>query len=184
MVGFPASFLQEAEGCQPVLSGSGLSRMMQIQPTSATMIAPLPPYKRRTPWELVRVGILIGVILTPAIAKIHFEQRSKAQTLAEYRSTRALVLARIDAAVANYDLETLSRIHNRYVDTVQDNEFRDLINAGIAQLIARETRMELTASRNLDLSRNREEASNRTDTSRPQLPPGIDQGQTLSVLPY
>lgn len=148
------------------------------------MIAPLPPYKRRTPWELARVGLLIGVIFTPVVAKVHYEEKTKAEILAEYQATRSLVLARIDAAVANHDLETLTRIHNRYVDTVKDSEFRQLIEAGLATLTARETQMELTASRNLDLSRNREECSNRPDTTRPQFAPGIEPAQTLSVLPY
>lgn len=147
------------------------------------MIAPLPPYKRRTPKELAPVGLVILLVLTPVAAKAVFERKAKHETRAEYRSTRALVLAQIDAAVANYDLETLTRIHNRYADIVKDREYRQVINAALASLIARETQMELSASRNLDISRNREEASNRPDTSRPQLPPGIDQVPTLSILP-
>lgn len=147
------------------------------------MIAPLPPYKRRTPKELARIGLVILLILTPVAAKAAFDRKAKHETRAEYRSTRALVLARIDAAVANYDLETLTRIHNRYVDIVKDREYRQMINAALAHLNARETQMELSASRNLDIARNREEASNQPDTSRPQLPPGIDQAPTLSILP-
>ena len=148
------------------------------------MIAPLPPYKRRTPKELARIGVVFLAILGPVAAKAAYDRKAKHETRAEYRSTRALVLARIDAAVANYDLDTLTRIHNRYVHIVKDREFRQLIDAGLASLIARETQMELSASRNLDISRNREEASNRPDTSRPQLPPGVDQAPTLSILPH
>ncbi|RYD23258.1 MAG: hypothetical protein EOP88_04875 [Verrucomicrobiaceae bacterium] len=147
------------------------------------MIAPLPPYKRRTPKELARIGLVIALIFVPVGAKAVFDRKAKHETRAEYRSTRALVLAQIDAAVANYDLETLTRIHNRYVDVVKDREYRQLIEAGIASLIARETQMELSASRNLDISRNREETSDRPDTTRPQLPPGISQAHTLSILP-
>lgn len=148
------------------------------------MIAPLPPYKRRTPWELARIGLVAALLLTPVAAKFHLEQRAKAEIRTEYQATRALVLARVDAAVANYDLETLTRIHRRYAGAVKDHEFRTLVEAGLADLTARETRMELAASRNLDLSRNREEASNRPDTTRPQLSPGMEPAQTLSVLPY
>ncbi|RYD31933.1 MAG: hypothetical protein EOP85_22250 [Verrucomicrobiaceae bacterium] len=148
------------------------------------MIAPLPPYKRRTAKELARIGLVILLALTPVGAKAIIDRKAKYDTRAEYRASRALVLARIDAAVANSDLDTLTRIHNRYVHTVKDREYHQLISSALAKLIARETRMELSASRNLDISRNREEASNKPDTSRPQVPVGMEATQTLSVLPY
>jgi hypothetical protein len=147
------------------------------------MIAKLPPYKRRTPWELARIGLIIGLILTPALAKIALQQKTKVDTLLEYQSTRAEVLARIDAAVTNRDLETLSAIHDRYSDSVQDAEFRKLLDAGLARLTAREARLELAVSKHLDLSRHREEASIFPDPTRPQLPPTSGTQQTLSVLP-
>ncbi len=148
------------------------------------MIAPLPPYKRRTPRELARIGLVIALILSPVAAKAVWDRKAKQETKAEYRATRALVLARIDAAVANQDLPTLTSIHNRYCGTVKDREYRQLIGAALAKLLAQQTRMELSASRNLDISRNLEESSNRTDTTRPQIPATIEAGQTLSVLPY
>lgn len=147
------------------------------------MIAPLPPYKRRTPKELARIGLVIALILAPVAGKAVLDRKVKHETRAEYRSSRALVLAQIDAAVENADLKTLTRIHNRYTDFVKDREYRQLISAGLASLIARETQMELSASRNLDISRNREETSDRPDTTRPQLPPGLNQAHTLSILP-
>lgn len=148
------------------------------------MIAELPPYKRRTPKELARIGLIILLILSPLMLKVYFDESARESVRNEFKASRAQILARIDAAVVNGDLTTLTRIHNRYTGIVKDNDYRRLMEPGLASLTARETQMQLSASRNLDISRNREETSARPDTTRPQLPPGMDTGSTLSVLPY
>jgi len=142
-----------------------------------------PPSRHRDPAGTIQ-GILVPVfILIPTLLGLHMEQRSRYSVIDEFREARGHILSRIETAVEHTDLDTLHDLDKKYASTVPDNDFRSRLHEAVARVTAKETQMELAASRHLDLERHTREVSIRPDPMRPQLPREDKTTQRLSVLP-
>ena len=148
------------------------------------MIATLPHYKSSKPLGAIQGMFAIAVILTPALIKIHFEQRTRAAQAVEYQSNRPFILSRIETAAKDHDLDTLVQLNHQYAGRVADSTLTSTLHTALAKVIARETEIELTVSKHLDMARHREEVKFPHD-SLPSKPSqqGVET-QSLSVLPH
>ncbi|MES2661339.1 MAG: hypothetical protein V4689_22150 [Verrucomicrobiota bacterium] len=148
------------------------------------MTATHPPYKPQRALGIVPTSIAIALILSPAFIKLGIDQRKRAAIENQFESRRSLIFSRIDSAVARQDLETLTRINDRYAGSVSDGTFRSAIREAMAKVTAREAELELAISRHLDLIRDQEQSPLRPDPLKPQIPSGKQvEEQPLSKLP-
>lgn len=146
------------------------------------MIATLPTHKTRIPMGMVHVAVLAGLVVSPVLIHAHLHYRTRSAMAEEYRSARPAILSSIETAEANQDLESLLRIHGKYSDTVADSKFERILAEAVTKTSARVANLELTVSRQLDLTRNREELGERFDR-HPQDQVRPDD-EPLSVLPH
>jgi hypothetical protein len=138
---------------------------------------------RRLP-NIVHLSIAIVLLLSSALFNIGVEERQKHTIADEFESKRSLILSRIDNAVDRQDLDTLTRINNKYSGCVSDGTFQSAIREALAKVTAREAALELAVSRHLDLLRHQEESLPNYDTMKPQIPAAKQVAeQPLSKLP-
>ncbi len=150
-------------------------------PTAPAMIATLPTHKTRIPMGMTYVVVLAGLVVSPVLIKAHLDYRTRSALADEYRSARPAILSRIETAEANQDLESLLRIHGKYSGYVTDSKFKRVLADAVSKTSARVANLELAVSRNLDLTRNREELGERFNRlPQEQVRPG---DEALSVLP-
>ncbi|MEO5914134.1 MAG: hypothetical protein ABIS50_07875 [Luteolibacter sp.] len=121
------------------------------------MIATLPPYKPHRALGLLPASVAIALVLSPVVIKLGMDQRERVARAGEYQSKRSLILSRIETAANRHDLETLTRLNEKYANCVSDGTFRSAIREAMAKVGAREAELELAVSRHLDLIRNQEE---------------------------
>lgn len=126
---------------------------------------------------------VFGFILSPALLLIYLEQQARFSAIEEFRSSRQVIMHRIEAAVEHRDLGTLRSIDKKYAAFVRDRGFKESLQQALAKVTATETEMELAASRSLHLERHTREVSIRPDLMKPQIPDGENVQQRLSVLP-
>ncbi|GAA5118917.1 hypothetical protein JIN84_22460 [Luteolibacter yonseiensis] len=145
-----------------------------------------PTRESRHPRGIIQVALAAAIAITPILIKSHLDDNAQAAIAREYDSSRNEVLSRIDTAVRNHDLATLRGIESRYGGSVNDPEFKSVLNAGMAKVTARETEIELLISKHLDLVRHKEEVSFRPNPRQPQIAREDHQGavQQLSILPH
>ena len=148
------------------------------------MTATIPPYKQRTPVGTVQVFIVISLIFSVLLFKLHLAYRERQAIASEFQSSRAFILSKIDSATARQDIETLTSINSKYAGSVSDSTFHSSIRQAFAQVSAREAALELAVSRHLDLLRHQEESRFRPNPRKPQVPSDGKPGdQPLSELP-
>ena len=148
------------------------------------MIATFPHYGYREPMDVLRTSIAIALLLSPALVKLHLDQRQRQAVTGEFESSRASIFSMIDTAVERQDVGTLTRIDDKYADYVSDGSFQTAIREAWAKVAAREAELELAVSRHLDLLRDQEESSLGVDPLKPQIPPDKQVvEQPLSRLP-
>lgn len=148
------------------------------------MIATFPHYKHREPMDVLRTSVVIALLLSPVLVKLHLDQRQRQSVTGEYESSKASILSKIDSAVKHQDTDTLTRISERYAGYVSDGSFQSAIREAWAKVGAREAELELAVSRHLDLLRDQEESSLGVDPLKPQIPPAKQVvEQPLSRLP-
>lgn len=122
------------------------------------MTASLPSHHYREVPDVLAAAIAIALLLSPFLLKLHIDLHRNRVLADEFQSARASILTRIEAASANDDLETLTRIQNRYASSVADPDFRNSLDHALARVTSREAEFKLTISRLLDLSRQRQKS--------------------------
>ena len=148
------------------------------------MIATHSSYKSRRLPDIIHVSIAIVLLFSSALFKIGFEQRQKETIAGEFELKRSRILSRIESAVDRQDLETLTRINNRYSSCVSDGTFQSTIREALAKVTAHEAQLELVVSRHLDLLRHQEESQLSIEPEKSQATAGKKvQDQPLSKLP-
>ncbi len=131
------------------------------------MTATLLRHKTRNPLGVAQATIIIGLLLSPAFFKIYDDHAARAATINEYQTGRSFILSKIDAAVETNDVSTLLHLHRKYAGCVTDTNFMGVLKEALAKATARETEVELTVSKHLDLTRHREEIGSRNELVEP-----------------
>lgn len=148
------------------------------------MIATLPPYKSRKPLEIMQIGMVLCLLLTPAAIKLHMDHLERTDTANEYSSSRLHLLSEIGVAVAKHDLSTLRQIQSKFAAVTNDREFKSTLNTALAEVSAREAQAELNIAKHLDVARHREESSVGNSPTVAVKTAGDDKFvEKLSVLP-
>lgn len=139
------------------------------------------PYRAQ---GLLQSCLAISFALSPAIGTMRHRQIARTATVGEYHRSEARVLANIETAARNQDMASLRRIDKKYSKVLSDPTYRVAIGSAIACVRAREARVQLTISRNLNLSRHSAEVSLRPNLQRPQLADlALASAERLSDLP-
>lgn len=148
------------------------------------MTATLTHYRPRNPLGAIQATIAIGVCLSVAFVKIHSDQSAKAEVVREYETGRSYIFSKIASAAENHDFRTLNQLQGKYAGSVADSNFTNVMSDALAKASARESQLELQVSKHLDLTRNREEAANRSDPAKSTGQANPQGGQQrLSMLP-
>lgn len=147
------------------------------------MTATIQHYRPRNPLGFFQGAILITLLLSPALLKIHWDRNTKAVASSEYRTGRSFILSKIDSAVESHDVGTLLRLHGKYAGSVTDTKFEGVLQQALATASAREAQLELAVSKNLDLARHREDLGSRADAVKASSVDDKNVGQKLSQLP-
>lgn len=141
----------------------------------------MPRHRPRNPLGFSQGAILITLILLPAVLKVHSDRSNKSASLSDYQTGSAFIRTKIDSSAGNQDVATLLRLHGKYAGGVTDSKFEGALQGALGKASDREAQLELAVSKNLDVTRHREELG-----ARARLVPtsaGGDAGPTLSKLP-
>ena len=125
------------------------------------MTATLLRHRPRNPLGVAQTTIIIGLLLSPVFFKVFGNYAARAATINEYQTGRSFILSKVDAAVEKNDVSTLLHLHRKYAGCVTDTNFMGELKEALAKATARETEVELTISKHLDLTRHREESDSR-----------------------